>query len=168
LSNEISNHTITLISASKTFNIAGLKSSAVIITNPVLREQFQSKLRGFAGSTNILGETAMRAAYQTGEDWLKEFIKHLDKNRSLLVDYVNHELPGINIYPPEGTFLGWLDCSGTALADPADHFLKMAKVALNSGTWFGEDYKMYSRINFACHQNVLLAALDRIKKSLNL
>jgi cystathionine beta-lyase len=167
LSDNIANQTITLISASKTFNIAGLKSSAVIITNPLLREQFQAKLCGFAGSANILGETAMRAAYQHGESWLIEFLSFLEKNRKLLVDYVNNDLPGINIHPPEGTYLGWLDCSATKLVDPAKYFLENAKVALNSGTWFGKDYPQFARINFACHQDILLSALDRIKKSLN-
>jgi len=166
LSDEVANSTVTLISASKTFNLAGLKSSAVIITNPVLRNQFQAKLRGMAGSVNIIGQTALRTAYATGEDWLTEFLLFLESNRSILVDFVSRELPGITLSPPEGTYLGWLDCSGIDLQNPADHFLKAGKVALNPGDWFGDNFNQFARINFACSTDLLQEALDRIKNCL--
>ena len=166
LSPEISQSTITLISTTKTFNLAGLKSSAVIITNPRLRELFQQQLSGFVGSVNILGETALAAAYNHGEDWLSELLDYLEINRRFLIDYVREELPGISMYPPEGTYLGWLDCSGTGLDDPADHFLMKARVGLNSGSWFGDNYTDHVRINFGCPHEILALALERLRNSL--
>ena len=167
LSPEIAKSTITLVSATKTFNLAGLKSSAVIITNPRLRELFQKRLSGFVGSVNLLGEAALAAAYTHGENWLSELLHYLDGNRQFLIDYVANELPGLTIYPPEGTYLGWLDCSGTDLDDPADFFLKKARVGLNAGAWFGEEYKDHVRINFGCPRITLSSALDRIRDALN-
>jgi len=79
---------------------------------------------------------------------------------------VQNELPGIKLSPPEGTFLAWLDCTDTHLSDPADHFLKCARVALNPGGWFGDNFKNFTRLNFACTKDILQSALDRIKKSL--
>lgn len=166
LSFDISQQTITLISASKTFNLAGLKSSAVIISNRALRDQFMAKLRGVSGSVNLLGATAMTAAYSHGHDWLNELLQYLAINRDLLVDYVSNELPGINIHSPQGTFLGWLDCTDSGLENPADHFLTEARVALNPGQWFGDEFNKYARINFGCPREILLSALNRIKMSL--
>ena len=167
LSPEIANSTITLISTTKTFNLAGLKSSAVIITNPRLRETFQKRLSGFVGSVNLLGETALAAAYTLGENWLSELLQYLDGNRQFLIDYVENELPGLTIYPPEGTYLGWLNCSGTGLDNPAEFFLEKARVGLNSGAWFGEEYADHVRINFGCPKVTLSSALDRIREALN-
>jgi cystathionine beta-lyase len=166
LSEEIAQSTITLISASKTFNLAGLQSSAAVITNPQLRSIFKKGLEAVEVSVNLLGECAMTAAYQHGADWLDDLLTYLTKNRQILLDYVSKQLPGISISPPQGTFLGWLDCSGTGLDNPAEFFLAKAKVALNSGTWFGDRYTRFTRINFACPTQTLLQALESIKLSL--
>ena len=166
LSKSIADITITLVSPSKTFNLAGLKSSIVIITNPSLREQFIQSMSGFAGSVNLLGETAMRAAYQFGEDWLDRLLRYLEFNRDFLFDYVTTQLPGIQVNKPEGTYLSWLDCSEIDLKDPAEFFLSQARVALNSGTWFGKDYVNFARINFGCPRERLFEGLERIRNSL--
>ena len=166
LSEDIARRTITLISASKTFNLAGLKSAAVIISNPELREQFQVKMREFSSDVNILGEIAMSAAYSCGHDWLNELLQYLETNRNFLAEYVSNELPGVSLHLPQGTYLGWLDCSGTGLENPAEYFLSNARVSLNSGDWFGDEYHQYARINFGCPREILSAALDRLKNSL--
>jgi len=166
LSSEIAHMSVTMVSATKSFNLAGLKSSAVIIPDPRLRELFSNQLSGFVGSVNVLGETALTAAYGYGEDWLTELLNYLEGNRQLLLDFVNNELPGINLFPPEGTYLAWLDCSDLDLDDPADFFLKQARVGLNSGEWFGENYSHHARINFGCPREILTAALERIKSAL--
>jgi len=167
LSEDIANNTISLLSASKTFNIAGLKSSAVIITNPGLREIFIKTTSGFAGSVNLLGELALRTAYEVGEDWLNELLSYLNLNRDYLFDYVNFELDGIRMTKPEGTYLGWLDCSKLGLKDPSKFFLDEARVALNAGSWFGENYSQFVRINFGCPTSTLETGLERIKFALN-
>ena len=166
LSEDIANNTISLLSASKTFNIAGLKSSAAIITNPELREIFLKSTSGFAGTVNLLGELALRTAYETCEDWLSELLVYLNHNRDYLFEYVNSELQGVRMTKPEGTYLGWLDCSGLGLKDPAKFFLEEARVALNTGSWFGEDYSQFVRINFGCPTSTLTTGLKRIKTSL--
>ena len=168
LSKEVSSITITLISASKTFNIAGLKSSAAIITNPILREKFQEAANGFLGSVNLLGETALRAAYQKGDDWLNSLLRYLELNRDIVFDFVESELKGISVSKPEGTYLAWLDCREIGLENPAEFFLDRGRVGLNSGDWFGKGYHQFVRLNFGCPKNTLLQALERIKKSLDL
>jgi len=167
LSESIAQNTVTFISASKTFNLAGLKSSAVIISNPRLRQIFQDSMHGIVDSVNLLGQTAITAAYTHGEVWLEELLTYLAGNRDLLVDYVSNELPEIKISSPEATFLGWLDFSNTSLENPAEFFLRRGKVALNAGDWFGEEYGKYARINFGCPQTVLLEGLERIKQALH-
>ena len=166
LSADIANNTITLLSASKTFNLAGLKSSVAVITNPKLRILFQAAAKGTLGSTNLLGETAMRSAYVNGKDWLQALLIYLEQNRGVLVDYINQNLPGIKIHTPEGSYLGWLDCTNTGLEDPAEYFLRESKVGLNSGSWFGADYKNFVRLNFGCPRERLIIGLDRMKVSL--
>ena len=166
LSGNVSDITVTLISASKTFNIAGLKSSAVIITNQRLREQFASAATGFVGSVNLLGELALRTSFDLGEVWLEHLLIYLESNRKHLVEIVNADLPGIQILEPEGTYLGWLNCTDLNLEDPAKFFLERARVAVNSGTWFGEEYRQYIRLNFGCPQDRLLMGLERIKNAL--
>jgi len=166
ISEEISQSTITLISPSKSFNLAGLKSSAAIIKNKNLRESFQTHARGHAGSVNLLGETAMRAAYDHCEAWLEDLLEYLAANRLLLHNFVKNELPGVVMNMPEGTYLGWLDFSDAEIDNPGDYFLENAGVALNSGSWFGNEYAQYSRINFGCPASTLITALDRIKSAL--
>ncbi|MCJ7734061.1 MAG: pyridoxal phosphate-dependent aminotransferase [Anaerolineales bacterium] len=166
LSEEIANYTVTMISATKTFNVAGLKSSAVIITNPHLRKLFLDHMRGLVGTVNILGEIALKAAYTHGSDWLTALLVYLEENRQVLFDFVQSELPGIRMALPESTYLGWLDCEEADLENPGEFFLSEARVALNPGNWFGEDYYHFVRINFGCPKETLLIGLDRMKKAL--
>ena len=166
LSSEIAHMSVTMVSTTKSFNLAGLKSSAVIIPNPRLRALFSNQLSGFVGSVNVLGETALSAAYEYGEDWLTELLNYLEGNRLLLLDFVANELPGIKLNPPQGTYLAWLDFSELDLDNPADFILKKARVGLNSGEWFGENYSHYARLNFGCPREILTAALERIKSVL--
>lgn len=167
ISAEISQATITLISPSKSFNLAGLKSSAVIITNKRLRKAFLDQTRGIAGSVNILGSVALIAAYRRCDDWLEELLIYLDKNRRFLYQYVESELPGVSMALPEGTFLGWLDFSNTVLESPGSYLLEQARVGLNPGEWFGDDFAKFARINFGCPLVTLNTALERIKSALS-
>jgi cystathionine beta-lyase len=166
LSEDISSITITLLSASKTFNIAGLKSSAAVITNPMLRDRFVQTMNGFVGAVNLLGEIAMRSAFETGEDWLQNLLFYLEVNRNLLFDFIHTELPGVQMSKPESTYLGWLDCKDTGLKNPSNFFLDQARVALNDGSWFGEEYNRFVRINFGCPKERLLIGLERMRTAL--
>ena len=166
LSKDISAITITLLSASKTFNIAGLKSSAAVITNSILRDRFVQTTNGFVGAVNLLGEIAMRAAFENGEDWLENLLSYLEVNRNLLFDFVHSELPGVQMSKPESTYLGWLDCKDTGLGNPSEFFLDQARVALNDGSWFGEEYSRFVRLNFGCPKERLITGLERMRTAL--
>jgi cystathionine beta-lyase len=167
LSEEIAQATITMIAPSKTFNLAGLHSSAVIIQNEALREQFIQGISGYGKSVNVLGEVAMSAAYNHGEDWLENLLAYLNNNRQILYDFVTNELHGVSLSLPEGTYLGWLDFRETDLDSPAEYLLDTAKVALNAGDWFGSEYSKFARINFACPLSRLVTALHQIKSALD-
>jgi len=166
LSPEIANAAITLISPSKTFNLAGLKSSAIIIQNQKLREVFLKQSSGFARSINILGEAALRAAYEDCDQWLDDLLIYLAHNREVLSEFVKHELPDVSMKVPEGTYLGWLDFTETDIESPSAFLLENSKVALNAGDWFGAQYYRFARINFGCPRDTLLKALKRIKSAL--
>ncbi len=167
----ISDHTITLIAPSKTFNIAGLKASVAIIENEGLRKKFESARQGMVGSVNSLGTIALQAAYQHGEPWLEALLEYLQENRDLTVQFVRERLPGVEIAAPQGTYLAWLDCRALnretkegAKFNP--FFENYAKVALNDGTWFGAGGEGFARLNFGCPRATLLEALERMESAL--
>lgn len=167
LSDEISNSTVTLIAPSKTFNVAGLECSALICSNPELRDRILKARRGLLFGVNIFGQAAAIAAYQGGEDWLREILMILEGNRDFLIGYFKDHIPQIIIPKPEGTYLAWLDCNSLNLpGSPSKYFLEKAKVALNDGLEFGTQGKGFVRLNFGCSQETLVEALDRMKKSL--
>jgi len=166
LSSEIADITVTLLSPSKTFNIAGLKASAAVITNPALRKLFEKSRRGLLSSINLLGAAALSAAYQQGSPWLDQLIAYLDSNRNYLASFVENELPGCKMALPEGTFLAWIDCRETGLENPQQFFLDHARVALNPGDWFGPSGAGFVRLNFGCPQDLLTQALNRMKAAL--
>lgn len=166
LSSQIADKTITLVSTTKTFNLAGLKSSAVIISNPHLREIYTKQLTGTVGSVNIFGELALTSAYQTGSAWLSSLLKYLENNRQLISDFISDELPELSFSQPEGTYLAWLNCSRADLENPGEFFLTKAQVALNPGEWFGENYHQFVRLNFGCPKDVLMLGLEKMKSAL--
>ena len=166
LSPEVAKRTITLLSPSKTFNIAGLKASYAVITNSDLRERFIAGKQGLVGGVNLFGQRALRAAYTEGKAWLDELLTYLENNRDFLFDFVSTKLDGVSMASPEGTYLAWLDCRETGFNDPQEYFLKNAKVALNPGAWFGKPGEGFVRLNFACPRNTLQEGLDKIAHSL--
>ncbi|HIE57164.1 MAG TPA: putative C-S lyase, partial [Anaerolineales bacterium] len=164
LSPEIANQTVTFIAPSKTFNIAGLKASAAIIPNPEMREKFKAARRGVVDWVNLLGLTAMQAAYASGEPWLDALLLYLESNRDYLVDFVARELPSVRVTAPQGTFLAWLDCRELEIEQkPSTFFRQEAKVALNDGAWFGQGGEGFVRLNFGCPRATLEAGLGRLK-----
>jgi cysteine-S-conjugate beta-lyase len=164
---EVARHTITLIAPTKTFNIAGLQFSAAIIQNAQLRTSFRKAEKGLVGWNNIMGLTAALAAYRDGQEWLEQLLAYLQGNRDFLYEFVNHELPGIKMGKPEGTYLGWLDCREASLeGGPYEFFLKTAGVALNDGSTFGPGGEGFVRINFGCPRSMLVEALEKMKAAL--
>lgn len=167
LSDEIAEHTITCIAPSKTFNLAGLATSAVIISNENLRKQFNQTLSNLGGGYNLFGFVALEAAYRYGEDWLEQLLAYLEGNRQYILDYTAEELPDIKVVKPEGTYLAWFDFRGLGLKDDVleDRLIKEAKVVLHPGVWFGPGGEGFGRLNFGCPRSTLAKALERIKRT---
>jgi len=159
---------ITCISPSKTFNIAGLSTAAVIIPDPNLRTRYKSVLNAFhLGSGTIFGDTALEAAYSLGGPWLDELLEYLRINRDFAVDFINSNIRGMTAIKPEATYLLWIDCTGTKMDDAElrKFFIEKAGVGLSDGPIFGPGGNGYQRLNFACPRSVLEAALKRISRA---
>lgn len=167
LDQEVAAKTITLMAPSKTFNIAGLDFSIVIIQNPELRQQVEKTRAGIVPSVNLLGQIAALAAFRDGQEWLTELMLYLEANRDLLYDFVNEKLPGIKMQRPEGTFLAWLDCRDALISgNPYEFFLNKGRVALSDGSLFGEGGDGFVRLNFGCPRSMLIEALNRMQSVL--
>ena len=165
----VADRTITLMSPSKTYNLAGLHCAFAIIANAALRERFiAQRLDLVHRMVNILGYTAMLAAYRDGQEWLNQVLRYLQANRETVEAYVKSHLPGVIMYAPEGTYLAWLDCRRARIpgGDPHAFFLRQARVALNNGLDFGVDGAGFVRLNFACPKVRLINALDRMRDAL--
>lgn len=168
LSPEIAKRTITLISPSKSFNVAGLFCGFAIIPNKELRAQFSTTVAKLQLHVSSMGLHAARVAFSGQCDgWLKELRRCLTENRNFLVDYVTTQMPGVNLTVPDATYLGWLDFSELGLKkSPYDFFLNNAKVALSDGKVFGEDGTGHVRLNFGTSHKILKQGLDRMRKAL--
>jgi cystathionine beta-lyase len=164
---EFAQNTITLMAASKTFNLAGLQCSFTVIQNPDLREQYEHAGKGLVSWVNLMGLIAMEAAYLYGQTWLDELLVYLEANRDYAYEYVNHQLPGVSMLKPEGTYLAWLDCRDAGIAgSPHEFFLEEARVAMNDGGTFGCGGEGFVRLNFGCPRSMLTEALNRINGAL--
>lgn len=155
VSDAAASHTVTLTSASKAWNLAGLKCAQVVTSNHEDSARWR-RLRVFevAGPTP-LGVAASTAAYGSGADWLDELVAYLDGNRRRLGELLATELPGVAWSPPEATFLAWLDLAGTALDDPAAHLLRHGGVAVSDGPPFGAGNDTFVRLNFGTSRELL-------------
>ena len=166
LSPEISKRTITLMSASKAYNIAGLKTSFMIIQDAALRERVNHARCGMVDSVNPLGMEATRVAYSEAAPWLAELKSYLQANRDWLVDAVRTRLPGVTINVPQGTYLAWLDCTALDLPDPQRFFLEQGKVGLSAGLDFGDRHQQFVRLNFGCPRALLEEGIARMERAL--
>jgi len=164
---EVEDRTITLMAASKTFNLAGLSCGFAIIPNPRLRRRWETFCYGLIPRVNIMGHVATEAALREGQPWLDELLFYLRANRDFLGHYVEKEFPGIRMTRMEATYLAWLDCRKAPIpGNPFEFFLKHAKVALSDGREFGKGGEGFVRLNFACPRKTLKEALDRMRDAL--
>ncbi len=167
LSEETANRTITLMAASKTFNIAGLKTAFAIIQNKSIRERFVLSKLGMVDSVNVLGLEATLAAYTHASGWKARMLSYIQANRDYLSQQVALRFPAIRLIKAEATFLAWLDCSELGLAgDPQAFFLEHGKVGFSAGSEFGAAYGDYVRVNFGCPRALLSEGLDRMERAL--
>ncbi len=167
LAPEIAARSVTLMSASKTFNIAGLKAAFAIVPDAGLRQRFVAARAGMVDSVNLMGLAASEAAFAQCETWRRALLAYLGANRDFLAGEIVRRFPGIGFRPPQASFLAWLDCRALGLdADPQAFFLERARVAFSAGGEFGPLGEGHVRLNFGCRRATLAAALDRMEAAL--
>src|SRR5690606_7203758 len=156
LGQEIPARTVTLYGPSKAFNIPGLHISFALANDPALLQRMTEAGGGLAGRPNRLAQVATLAAYTQGDAWLERTLALLDANRLRVVEFVREHLPSVEVHPPQGTYLAWLDFRATSLGDePAKELVERAKVGLNEGAAFGLGGKGFARLNFATNPEIL-------------
>ena len=151
-----------LISASKAWNLAGVKA-AVLIAGDEVRSDLARIPAEVSFGASHLGVLAQAAAFRDGGPWLDGLLAALDRNRRALVTLLATHLPEVGYRPPAATYLAWLDCRALGLgADPSATFLERARVALSPGPTFGSRGDGYARLNFATPPAVLAEAVERL------
>jgi cystathionine beta-lyase len=169
ISKEFEQNSITCMAPTKTFNIAGLQTSQVILPN---KEHYQILDNAFIRldirRNNAFSLVATEAAYNNGEEWLNEYLEYIEGNMDFAINYINENIPSLKVRKPQGTYLLWVDFSETGLSDEeiAKALVDKGKVALNSGESFGIGGKGYQRINLACPRVMVEDGLSRIKKAI--
>ena len=169
LNESVRQNSITCISPSKTFNIAGLNTSFVVAADDAVRRKMRLALeRLHVTRLNIFGTIAAEAAYSQSEPWLNELLDYLEGNAAFIADFVAKYLPGVKYVPPEGTYLGWLDFRAhfTSSAELKQFLVQKAKVGLNDGLSFGKGGEGFARINFGCPRSMLQEGLHQIAGAL--
>jgi cysteine-S-conjugate beta-lyase len=158
---------VTVMSASKAWNLAGLKCAAVVTASPRLVaavDRFPPDTRWRVGHLGVL---ATVAAYTEGEAWLDDLLVTLDQRRTQLGRLIAIQLPQVTWHPPEATFLAWLDCSAIGPDDTArERFLDRGRVALEPGLRFGAAGSGYARLNFGTSEAILDEAISRMATAL--
>ncbi|MCM3161116.1 pyridoxal phosphate-dependent aminotransferase [Metabacillus litoralis] len=166
---DIANQTITCIAPSKTFNLAGLQASILLIPNDSLKRRYNEVQQVFGVmGINTLGAEAMQAAYEHGSNWLDELIQYLQENVLLIEEYLMNHLPQVKIMRPESTYLVWIDASNVNKSDKElqELLLNKGKLALHIGSKFGKNGEGFLRMNIACPKETLLDGLKRLKIAL--
>ena len=165
---EVKERTVTITSATKSFNLAGLELALLVFGSEKLKRRFDELPHFVLAHPGIMGVEAARTAWRDGGPWLEETLAYLDSNRAFLTEFLDRRLPGIVHGPQEATYLYWLDCAGLDLPMPASRFfLKEAKVALNDGAEFGPEgstlgFERCARLNFATPRPILEQILERM------
>jgi cystathionine beta-lyase len=168
---EFKQNSATCVAPSKTFNLAGLSTSSVILPNKSLRQRFSNVMvRNGMELTNTFGIVGTQAAYKYGEEWLEELLDYLNGNLEYLKEYVRTEMPKIKVIEPEGTYLVWLDCTELGMKDDElfNFFLKEAKISFSKGSIFGKEGEAFERINIACPRTLLKKSLKRMAEAVKL
>lgn len=156
---------VMMTATTKTFNIAGAHSGNVIISNPNLRQKFSQRIKALGISPNSFGLFMATAAYSPeGAQWLDELLHYIDGNRVIFDREVN-KIPGLSSMPLEGTYLAWVDFSGTGMEE--EEFIyrvqEKAKIAVNHGSTFGTGGEKFLRFNLATPRTLVVEATKRLK-----
>jgi cystathionine beta-lyase len=165
LSEAAAANSITLISATKTFNLAGLGGSLAIVPDDGLRTRFDAAQRAiFSGVANAPAVAAAEAAWRLGERWLDELLAYVQGNYGLVTRFLADKIPAVKASPLEGTYLAWLDMRGLKLSDEQvkEKLQREAGVWLDEGRMFGRGGEGFQRLNLACPRSILSNALERM------
>jgi cystathionine beta-lyase len=155
---------IALVSASKAWNLPGLKCAQLITAAPAPRALVRRLPEELVAGAGILGVTASIAAYRDGGPWLDQLLGLLDRNRRLFGDLLTDRLPGVGYVPPQGTYLAWLDCTRLELpGEPAKVFLKKGRVALRRGSDFGSVGTGWARATIATAPEIRAEIVERMR-----
>ena len=166
ISPDISRNTVTCIAPSKTFNIAGMATSSVIIEDEELRKKFADTIEAVhVGSGNLFGNIASVAAYTHGDKWLDELLLYIDKNFKLLDEFLKNEIPLLGLVKAEATYLAWIDFRKTGLSDDEikRKLLDQANLGLSPGPIFGSGGEGFQRMNLATPRSNVVKALENLK-----
>ncbi|RFU70164.1 pyridoxal phosphate-dependent aminotransferase [Peribacillus saganii] len=168
LDQRYANITITCMAPSKTFNIAGLQASILITSNTELQDKISlvNRRNGFHG-LNLIGLTAMEAAYKDGAEWLENLMTYIKKNVEIAIDFINKEIPGVSPMYPNASYLLWLDCRQLGLTDEElrTRLIKEGRLALEPGPKYGPGGEGFVRMNIGCPRSILMDGLERLKKA---
>jgi len=169
LNDEIKSRTITCMAPSKTFNLAGLQSSIIVVSNPDIKAKLVEKFENMdMKHNNCFGQIAFEAAYNEGEEWLEQVVEYIEANAEYVDGYIKEHIHEIKTYKPEGTYLMWLDCRALGMKqDMLEKFMAShAKVGLTSGIFFGEDGEGFMRINLATTRETVEKGIHQIENAI--
>lgn len=166
VSEDAKNYCITFMAASKTFNIAGLKSSYHIIQNEEIRNQYNEFLRkSELDSAHIFATLPVAIAYDEGDEWLEQMLEYVDANIDYMEEYLKRYMPKLGMIRPQASYLVFLDARGLGMPHDkmVEFFIRETKVGMNNGAMFGQGGEGFMRMNLGCPRATLKQALDRIK-----
>lgn len=158
---------ITVTSASKAFNLAGLKCAMIITGSQALKDRINAMPISVAFRASLFGAVAATSALRDSRDWLDACLVTLDENRRLLKNLLERKVPEIGYRIPDFGYLAWLDLSQLNLgADPCATILERGRVAINSGSMYGPRHTQFGRFNFGTSPEIITEAVDRIVRAL--
>ncbi len=169
ISNELAENSVTLMAPSKTFNIAGLSTSYLIIPNKKLFEKYDELMKAsHVYQGNLFGNIALEASYSKGLDWLNQMMDYVEANYDFMENFLNKNLPGVKPMKPDATYLVWLDFSALGIKDrELNEKILDAGLGLNKGVMFGKQGRGFMRINIACPRTILQKALNLLVSAFN-
>ena len=152
---------------SKTFNLAGIQGSNILIANEEVRKVFQAQVAKAHASANDFAGPATIAAYNESEAWLDELLEVLKSNSQYFVDFIHEHCPELKVRMNEATYLMWLDCRGLGMTEEelGKWFAEKVGIAANAGSWFGKTGTNFRRLNMACPRSFVEDACQRIEKA---
>ncbi|MEG1284445.1 MAG: PatB family C-S lyase [Romboutsia sp.] len=170
ISEEFAKNTVSCISSTKTFNLAGLQVSTVVFPNLELKEKYEDVIgRLDSKRNNCFSLVSNMAALEHGEEWLEQLLIYIEGNIEYIINFCNENIPQIKPNKPDCTYLMWLDCKELGLEGDklVDFFINEAKLGLNDGRSFGQGGEGYMRLNIACSRLLLEKAMNQLKEAIS-